>query len=255
MGRFWKSIIRLAILLCFVPFGTDAQEMDMDTTGIEETAFDIQHAGMFFGMDFMISVPILQSHASLKKPVFGFHTQYLFQPDKSKPLFTGVSLSIGQYDSESIEYYDFVEFEENLFRETTHCDLLEINLKGRYFPGLGFSVFEPFVDLGAGFRNSFGYTEVLNVDYDENVSTRLEDSDWSLGYSLGIGTLFRFGQASNTGPDAYGHFALNYSGGENSFFYLAKPDVDGEANPVDRFTWRSIPFQVLRFNTGLILYF
>ena len=245
--------IAFLCMLIFLPAGMQAQDGEEEDSMYQEEEQDVvSRAGMIYSLDFQLTAPIGLMRKRIQKPVVGLSTQFLFQPDKSRPFFTGLAITFGQYDSEWQEYYDYVEFEENLFRETIHCDLFGIEWKGRYFPGWTLRIAEPYVDLGLGIRNSFAYTEVENVDYGENALMRIEDSDWTFGYSLGIGALLRLDKETDTG---FGHFSLSYSGGENSFLYLERKDALKTDIPVDRFDRRSIPVQMVRIDIGILFYF
>lgn len=229
-----------------------------DTISVESTyeddyeEWETEPVGMLFSLDFNVSVPLFQTFEQLSKPVFGFNSVLLYQIKKEMPLFTGIAFSIGRYDNEHLEYYDFTEFEENLFKESTSAYLMHFDLKARYFPAYTIWVFEPFVDLSIGARNSFALTTVTNVDYDESVLTRVEDSDWGLGYGAGIGTLINIDDESK---NFFGHFSINFVSGQNSFLYLKNEYANGIGNPIDRFKRKSIPFRYLKIDTGIIIYF
>ena len=242
------------MLILSLPNASTAQ----DTISVESTyedeyeEWETEPVGMLFSLDFNASVPLFQTFEQLSKPVFGFNSVLLYQFKKELPLFTGIAFSIGRYENEYVEYYDFTEFEENLFKESTSAFLMHIDLKARYFPAYTIWILEPFVDLSIGARNSFALTKVTNVDYDENVLNRLEDSDWGLGYGAGIGTLINIDDESK---NFFGHFSINFVSGQNSFMYLKKDDAIGTEDPIDRFKRKSIPFRYLKIDTGIIIYF
>lgn len=248
------SVITMVMLFHF-PF-LNAQVEDsiflVEDEYLEDEYETTEPFGVFFSLDFDVGVPLFETNKKLDQTLFGFQTQFLFQIKKTLPVFMGLVFSLGRYDLESAEYYDFTEFEENLFRENMNCDILQLEFKTRYFPALKFDGLEPFIDLSMGFRNSFAYTNTTNVDYDETVNTRFHEADWGLGYGVGIGALVHMDYLTN---NLFGHFSLNYQGGENSFFYLIRDNITGTEEPIDRFDRKSIPYQFLKLNVGLIIYF
>lgn len=248
----WMLLIYLS--LSFTMYAQQADSISEEDNYSEEEYYEYETIGMFFSFDFDVSVPIFLTRQDLKRPVYGIHTQFLYQIDKSRPVFMGIAFSIGRYDHESIEYYDFTEFEENLFRETANCDVMHIDFKTRYFPNWTIDGLEPFFDLSFGVRNSFAYTSVTNVDYDESVNTRFHDADWGLGYGLGLGALVDMEYLTGNG-NVFGHFSFDFLSGENSFLYLARDDISGVDEPIERFERKSIPFQFLNIDAGIIVYF
>jgi len=254
-----ENLIRISVITMMILFHfpvLNAQVEDSiyyeEEEYLEDEYDTSEPFGMFFSLDFDVSTPLFESKEKLDKTVFGFQTQLLFQIKKTLPVFMGLGFSLGRYDLESVEYYDFTEFEENLFRENMNCDVLLLEFKTRYFPEIKVEGLEPFIDLSMGFRNSFAYTSKTNVDYDETVNTRFHEADWGLGYGVGIGALVNMGYFTD---ELFGHISFNYQGGENSYFYLIKDNFSGTSEPIDRFDRKSIPYQFLKFNVGIIFYF
>jgi hypothetical protein len=245
----WISLF----LVCQVMIlGAQEDTLWVDDYPDEEVVETYHPVGMFWSFDLDVSFPVLLTRDATKRPVYGLHTQFLYQINKTLPVFLGLAISAGQYDHESDTFYEYVDFEENQFKETTYCDIVHFDLKARYFPSLNFGGLEPFIDLSFGFRNSFAYTTIVNQDYDENVSTKFHRGDWGMGYAIGIGALVNMQYFSE---DVFGHFSFDFLGGENSFLYLIKNPVITSDIPIDRFDRKSIPFQYLNFNTGIIIYF
>jgi hypothetical protein len=239
------------VIISFAQEDTDYEGEYIDVDDYLEPQYD--PTGVFVSLDFDMEVPILLSRQNNARINWGGHMQLLYQFIRSSPIFMGFSISFGQYDHESIEYYDFTEFEENLFKETFACSFLHLDVKSRYFPGWSFSVFEPFVDLTLGARNAYSYTTITNMDYGETVNSYSNESDWGFQYGIGLGTLIRINALNS--PNVFLHYSMNYTGGENSFVYLIKDDLSGNEEPVDRFDRKSIPYQFLKMNLGLIFHF
>lgn len=250
----WIRILGISLMLVWQTMTLLAQE---DTIWVEDHLADEEYEeynpiGMFWSFDLDVSVPVFLTRNSTTRPVYGLHTQFLYQVRKTLPIFLGLAISAGQYDHESDSFYEYVDFEENQFEETTFCDIVHFDLKARYFPPLNWGGLEPFMDLSFGFRNSFAYSTVRNLDYDENVSTEFHKGDWGMGYGLGAGVLVNMEYFEN---NIFGHISFDLLGGENSFLYLVKDQIQGIDIPIDRFDRRSIPFQYLNVKTGIIIYF
>jgi hypothetical protein len=245
-----------AILMgCFS--GPWATGQEVDSVYLEEEVYweeydeEPVYSGILLGFDLDLAVPVLLTREQMSKNAWGINTQMLFQLDRSRPVFMGIGISGGQYDRESEEFTDFTEIEENLFRERTNAYLVHFDFKVRYFPGWNFSVFEPFIDISAGPRWSGATTGVYNLDYDENISFRFEESDWGLGYHLGLGSLISLGKEVR---DVFGHFSVGYTGGQNSFLYLVKEDAANFDFTIDRFDRKSVPYNFLKLRLGITGY-
>lgn len=257
----WFRLTFIKIVFFFLICSVSAQETDSlsyeETGYVEEDYsgeeyYETGYSGVLFSFDFHTNTPVMLTRDDLRKTIFGIHSQLLFQLNKSLPVFLGVSLTFGQYDQEKVQFYDFTEFEENLFEEGTQTYLSHFDAKLRYFPKGKFWIFQPFIDLTAGPRVSFATTSVTNLDYDENVSMKFEKADWGMSYGLGAGTLINLGKEVN---DVFGHLSVHYVGGENSFFYLVKDDADNYDFTIDRFDRKSIPFNFLKIHLGICAYF
>lgn len=205
------------------------------------------YKGFMPGIDFRWTRPTSSSRNRFQESMFGLSIECLYQFDKTKPLFAGVNFHWGQYDKEFLEYIEYLDFEEYLARETSYFQQLNFDLVLRYFPGLEFWILQPYFDVGAGPRCSYGYTSVTNVDLDENLSFHFEKGDWKLGYNFGIGTLINF---RNLEDEFYGSFSVSYSGGPNTYFYTKGDFITYKEPPIDRFDRISIPVNFLRFNFG-----
>jgi hypothetical protein len=256
MRIFWNAVYIIFIFLFAGSVGLAQNEENYDVEPgdeydfEEETTDESKDFGLLLSFDFDWNQPVSLTYERFKKPIFGFNTNVLYQIDPNKPIFTGMGFSIGQFSQSSIEYYDFLEFDEFLFKKTTSFRMLNIDLKMRYFPSWTWLYFEPFIDLGIGPRYVFALTSIHNVDLDENQNTRFENGDWELAYSVGFGSLIKLGSINE---NIFGHFSFNYSSGNNSFFYLKKGGV-ATGDPIDQYDRKSIPVRFLKIDFGLILY-
>lgn len=225
-------------------------ELDGGSDYVEEEVLARRYS--FLSLDFDWNIPVDGQRQLLKRNIPGFGVRYLYQIRPEKPFFAGVSLSYGSYDQSFLEYYDFSEIDEFLFRETAYCSVFNVNLDLRYFPGLGFWIFEPFFGTSIGMSNSFLYSSIYNVDLAESHGTSLNTHSWNPVYLFEGGTLIRLAKDFE---EVFGHVTVGYFSGVNNFFHLKKTDFNPADKPFRHFESKKMPVQMLKMNFGIIAYF
>jgi hypothetical protein len=246
-----KYVFIIFCLQLLFPAGAFLQSEEWDSQEYMEEQ-DLPRRYSFFSLDFDWNIPVGSQRDYLKKHNLGIGARYLYQVKPELPLFAGVSMFYGGYDKSSYEFYDFSEVGESLFSETAECTIFNVNLDLRYFPGLGFWIFEPFVGSSIGMSNSMIITSLYNVDLAETYSIDVEESSWKPVYLFETGTLIKFEKDMD---EIFGHFTIGYAAGVNNKFSLKKPDYNPSQRPINHFDRKKIPFQMMKMNFGVIAYF
>jgi len=251
MQRIKKLFFLLMILSVIFPVIGKSQDSDWQED-LSREEFKTLKRYSFLSLDFDWNIPVGMQRNFVQRHTLGLGARYLLQVKPDKPLFAGASVFYGSYDQSSYEYYDFSEIGDFLFRETSYAAIFNVHVDLRYFPGLGFWIFEPFVGTSIGMSNSMLYSSIYNVDLDENHGMIVEENNWKPVYLFETGTLIQFDKELD---EVFGHFTIGYISGNSNIFFLKKTDYNPTTKPVNHFDQKKIPYQMLKINFGIIAYF
>lgn len=198
----------------------------------------------FAELYFDIGNPVNSYGSRVSNPSIGFSGLFLTQYAPDSPKFIGVEFNYLFFDSYSVIDDLLIEGTNIEVRDRTSTHELGLNLLGRYYLPYNISKLEFFADMRFGIRWLYAYTSLNDIEINENISSDISSSGFSINLGLGLGLQFPVSDQISLSTK------LIYNAGTKTDYY-ARLDNEPSEFSEDAFQTFNSTIDLLSYSIGL----
>jgi hypothetical protein len=178
----------------------------------------------------------------------GFNVGVYKQLKKTIPMYFGAGFYYEKYASNSLDYINNSPedgYEYN-YSDNFSANIIGLDIGAKYFSKKSLWRFNPFTQFNIKFRRAYSLVNTVNIDIDETENSMFEGGNYSIGYSLGFGSII------DINKDHYFlNFSIEYSGGGGLFLY--KSNYQESANYVtDLYDYKYTSLSFMTIKLGIV---